>query len=160
MNELLLKLKACEPALIWAKDKSWEEVYKTCSRGDWLLWLFARTNPDNIKELTLAKGRCANTVIHLMKDQRSKDAVKAAIDFCNGLISREKLDKFAADAAHAVTAAAYAAAAELAAANAAVYAAEAELVAAAAAAAAARRNNQQETADLCRFYLPIKLWNI
>ena len=131
MKELLMKLNACKDAREWAGDKSWEEIYNTCHRGDWLLWLFKRTNPDDLQLLTLAKGHCANTVRHLMKDERSIKAVDAAIAFGEGKISRDELDAAAADAA-----------------------------AFAAAVAAAKKENQQLTADICRKYLPIEVWNI
>ena len=79
MDALLITLDACKEAKEWAKDKTWKEVYETCERGDWLLWLFARTNPNNLKELTLAKGHCANTVRYLIKDERSLKAVDMAL---------------------------------------------------------------------------------
>jgi len=197
MKELLMKLNACKDAREWAGDKSWQEIYNTCHRGDWLLWLFKRTNPDDLQLLTLAKGHCANTVRHLMKDERSLKAVDAAIAFGEGKISKEELDAAAsadaADAAYAAArapydaaaaayanaaaaadddaAAAYAASAAYVAAAAAAYAAarapyDAAAAAYAAAAAAAnaadtaKKENQQLTADICRKYLPIEVWNI
>ena len=161
MQELLKKLNACEEARIWAADKSWKEIYETCHRGDWLLWLFARTNPDDLQLLTLAKGHCANTVRHLMIDERSIKAVDIAIAFGEGKATREELN--AADAyAYTASAAAYAASASAAAyaasaADAAAYAASA---AAYAASAAERTKNRQLTADICRKYLPFEVWNI
>ena len=146
MKELLNKLKACQEAMEWAGDKSWQEIYNTCHRGDWLLWLFKRTNPDDLKLLTLAKGHCANTVRHLMKDERSIKAVDAAIAYGEGKISREELDA-AASAAYAAYAA-YAAAAS------------SDDAYAAYVADAAKKENQQLTADICRKYLPIEVWNI
>ena len=206
MKELLNKLKACQEAMEWAGDKSWEEIYNTCHRGDWLLWLFKRTNPDDLQLLTLAKGHCANTVRHLMKDERSIKAVDAAIAFGEGKISRDELDAAysaysvyaaaavwqhaAAAAASASDAAAFAAAAsaasaayaayvydaayaaydaaDAAAAASAAYAAYAAYAAAASSddayaayvADAAKKENQQLTADICRKYLPIEVWNI
>ena len=68
MKELLIKLDACKEAKEWAANKTWEEIYNTCHRGDWLLWLFKRTNPNDLQLLTLATGHCANTVRHLMTD--------------------------------------------------------------------------------------------
>ncbi len=91
MKELLIKLNACEDAMEWAADKSWKEIYDTCYRGDWLLWLFRKTNPSDKRLLILAKGHCANTVRHLMKDQRSIAAVDAAVAFGNGQIDENKL---------------------------------------------------------------------
>jgi hypothetical protein len=99
-SKLLENLYACEQAKEWAECKTWEEVYNTCHRGDWLLWLFAKTNTDDKRLLTLAKGHCANTVRHLMKDERSIKAVDAAIAYGEGKISEEELKK-AANAANA-----------------------------------------------------------
>ena len=164
MKELLNKLNACKDAREWAGDKSWQEIYNTCHRGDWLLWLFKRTNPDDLQLLTLAKGHCANTVRHLMKDERSLKAVDAAIAFGEGKISRDELDAAAASdgAAYAAVSAAaddaaYAAYDDDADADA---AADSAAYANAAANAAAKKENQQLTADICRKYLPIEVWNI
>lgn len=176
MKELLINLKACKSSIKWAADKSWQEVYSTCDRGDWLLWLFARTNPNDFQLLTLTKGHVANTVRHLMQDKRSRDAVDAAIAFGEGKISREELKK-AADAAfdacslaaytNAAAVSAYAAAVSAYAAEAAAYAADAAYSAARfyandtdAAARCAKIENQKLTADICRKYLPIEIWNI
>jgi hypothetical protein len=143
---------ACEDAREWATGKTAKEAWDECPRGDWLLWWARKENVDK-RVLTLAKGRCAETVIHLMKDQRSKDAVKAAIDYGHGLITDEQL--MAAYAA-AYAAAAYAADA-YAAAAAAAYAADAAAAAAADAAAddadarkKAREDNQKKTAEIVR----------
>ena len=107
LKHKLLKLKACNEAVIWSNGKNINEVWETCPRGDWMLWLFSRTNPDNIKLLTLAKGHCANTVRHLMNDQRSIDAVDAAINFGNGEISIDELNVFAKESYSAYVAACY-----------------------------------------------------
>lgn len=61
MKELLKRLNACEDACKWAADKKWQEIYDTCEKGDWLLWLFERTNPNDIKLRTLVAGHCANS---------------------------------------------------------------------------------------------------
>ena len=157
-----INIKACDEAAEWASGKTWKKVYSTCHRGDWLLWLFARTNHDNLRELTLAKGHCANTVRHLMKDERSIAAVDAAIAFGEGKITKEELDAAAYAAADAASAAvfdaafsAYAAAAYYASADAA-----ADAYADDDAYAAAKKENQQQTADICRKCLPIEMWNI
>ena len=146
IDNLLKKFDACRDAIEWAKGKEWQEIYHTCHRGDWLLWLFVRTNPDDFQLLTLAKGHCANTVRHLMKDERSLNAVDAAIAFGEGSITIEELRAAAsaASAAYAAADAAYAAYAAYAAAD----------------AADARTKNQMETADICRKYLPIQIWKI
>jgi hypothetical protein len=168
MKDLLLKLKACKEAIEWAGDKTAEEIIDTCHRGDWLLWLAYKLEVDD-RPLTLAKGHCANTVRHLMKDERSIKAVDAAIAYGNGEISKEEL-KDAASAACSASAAAdaasyaadaYAAAYTAACSAAAAYTAACSASAAAAytaacsasAAAAEKPLNQLKTADICRKYL-------
>ena len=125
-KQLLIELNACEGAQEWAAEKSIEEAVSTCQRGDWMLWLAKKVNV-GIRPLTHAKGKCANTVRHLMKDERSINAVDAAIDFGNGVINEDELAAYAAAAADAD-------------------AADAD----AAAAASSRKENQLLTADICR----------
>ena len=115
MKQLLIKLNACEEVKIWANNKTWQEFYETCHRGDWLLWLFFKTMNDKSEEdftlLTHAKGYCANTVRHLMKDERSIAAVDAAMNYCGDKTALKNAAYAAYDAAKAYAAyAAYVAA--------------------------------------------------
>jgi hypothetical protein len=179
-KEYLKSVNACQTAIDWAGDKPVEQVVAECHRGDWLLWLAQKCGVE-LQPLTLAKGHCANTVRHLMTDERSTRAVDVAIAFGEGRATREELDAAAraayaaaraaraaadaadaaADAAYAAYAAAYAAyaasAAADAAADAAAYAAyaaaDAAYAASAAARAAAYAANQHATADICRKYI-------
>jgi hypothetical protein len=148
-KELLIKLNACESAREWAGDMPIEKVVATCDRGDWLLWLAKRVDAD-FQLFTLAKGHCANTVRHLMKDDRSINAVDVAIAFGEGKATREELDAAAA-AAYTAYATAYAAATA-----ATAYAAAYAAASAASYAAAAHDDyaaNLQQTADICRKYI-------
>jgi hypothetical protein len=126
-TEYLKIINACSNAIEWAANKTVEEVVATCHRGDWLLWLASKCDI-GLQPLTLAKGHCANTVRHLLKDDRSIKAVDTAIAFGEGRATREELD------------AAYAAAA-------------AAAYAAADAYAAAAIENRLQTADICRQYI-------
>ena len=166
-DELLIDLHACEEAKAWAQGMTIEQVVASVERGDWLLWLAKKIDIPK-RPLTLAKARCAKTVIHLMKDERSINAVNLAEEYgLSDEVSEDDLRKaaayavtYAADAA-AVTYAAYAAAADAAAvtyaaaaAYAATYAAYAATDAAYAAADAAYDDalskNQLQTAEICR----------
>jgi len=148
--------------------RSWEQ----CERGDWMLWFYAEEYPDNIQELTLTKGHCANTVRHLMTDKRSIMAVDAAIAYGEGKISKEalRLSAFSAAIADAIAyerfqepcSAAYAAYAAYAAASTSVIHAGSPASFSASAmgyesasgdSEAARKKNQQATANICRKYL-------
>jgi hypothetical protein len=181
LKELLIELNACQEALDWAEDKKIEQVVEQCHRGDWLLWLAHKVDI-GLQPLTLAKGHCANTVRHLMKDKRSIEAVDVAIAFGEGVATIEELD-LAADASYTAYAAAYDAGAAAyaadttavyaaSAAHTAVYAASAAIAAAyaayadAAAAgyaaaydaaadayAATKKENQMQTADICRKFI-------
>jgi len=144
-DELLIDLKACKDAREWAKGKTIDEVVDTCYRGDWLLWLAQKVGMD-IRLLTLAKGHCAATVLHLMKDERSRKAVEVAIAFGEGRASEDELRAaaYAAAYAHAAACSAYAHAAAC---SADAYSCSAD------AASAARQKNQKETADICRKYI-------
>ena len=160
MKDLLLKLKACEEAVEWAGDKTAKEIIDTCHRGDWLLWLADKLKVDD-RPFTLAKGHCANTVRHLMKDKRSIKAVDAAIAYGNGEVSKEELKDAALAYASAASSAASSAYAAAASASYAASAASASFAASAAAyapsyaasSAADRKSNQLETANICRKYL-------
>ena len=170
METILKKLAPCESGYKFAQSKnSLLEAWNTCERGDWILWLAQKLGCP-LQLLTLAKGKCAETVLHLMHDKRSRNAIKIAIDFGNGVATREELLAAAAAADAAANAAAYAAkaaadAAAFAAANAAYaafyaasdYEADAAANATANAAAsfdadadAARKANQHMTANICR----------
>jgi hypothetical protein len=143
-KELLIELDACESAREWAGDMPIEEVVATCHQGDWLLWLAKKVDAD-LRLCTLAKGHYANTIRHLMKDERSINAVNVAIAFGEGKATREELDAAAA-ASRAAADAAYAAAAD-------AYAAAAYAAYAAAADAYSDALNRQQTADICREYI-------
>jgi hypothetical protein len=136
-TEYLKSINACSDAIEWAESKTVEEVVATCHRGDWLLWLASKCDI-GLQPLTLAKGHCANTVRHLMNDDRSLKAVDTAIAFGEGRATREELDAAYAAAYASARAAAYAAAAADA-----YYDAD----------AAAAIENRLQTADICRQYI-------
>ena len=152
MKEILIKLNACRGAIEWVGDRTIEQAVADCHRGDWLLWLASKLEIDR-RKITLAKGLCANTVRHLMTDDRSKNAVDAAIAYGKGDIGEEELADAALTAATAALTAYNALPASAAlAASAAVYAASADAynVVVGAALTAARAENQKQTADICR----------
>ena len=130
---------ACLAAVEYRKQfDTFEQAWNACERGDWMLWIAAKVGVDK-RILTLAKGLCAETVIHLMKDERSIKAVKTAIAYGKGEATDEELPAAAADA----DAAAY-------------YATHAD-AAADAYYAAARKENRLKTATICREVLTEKV---
>ncbi len=122
------KYSPCEKAVIFrAKFKSFKEAWDNCPRGDWMLWIAKRLGVD-FKTMTLAKVRCAQTVIHLMKDERSLNALT---------------DEVTIEDLNAASAAAAASDAD----------AYAYAYAYADADAYAREKNRKQTADICRLHL-------
>ena len=157
------KLHSCREGIKWTRSqKNYKTAWQNCERGDWMLWLANRLNVDD-RKFTMAKAMCAKQVEHLMKDQRSKDALQACFDYGNGKISRDELNVYAAaadDAADAYTAYdaadadAYAYAAYDAYTAAYVYAADAAAMTATADAFyAAYADSLRKSADICREYL-------
>ena len=157
---------SCYDAQVYYGTKdTFEQAWNDCDRGDWMLWIAAKLKIDK-RTLFLAKARCAKTVLHLMKDERSRKAVEVAEKYGLGQCESKELQSAAAAAAYAAYAAdaaadadavdaAVAAAAAAAAAVAAVAAVDADAAAAVAAdadaaAAVARKTNQQQTSDICR----------
>ncbi|MBP6538783.1 MAG: hypothetical protein KA234_00500 [Saprospiraceae bacterium] len=121
-RDLLVNLRACEDAKNWAKEMTIEEIVNTCHRGDWLLWLAKKIDLP-IKPITLAKVRCAKTVIHLIGYPSSLKALEVAEKFA--LTDEVSLDDLRNAAAYAAADAATAYAADAAAAYAAADAATA-----------------------------------
>jgi leucyl aminopeptidase (aminopeptidase T) len=162
-KQQLENINACKEAREWLQDKTLQEAFTTCERSDWMLWAYARLYPDNLRELTLAKGHCVNTVRHLMKDERSIKAIDAAILFGEGKIDKSELDAANAAAkvaaANATNAAVYAAYVASYAAASAAYAvanaASSYTAKTAAAFVAAQKQSLKEQADICRKYLTL-----
>lgn len=152
-KELLTSLGACSEAMEWVGERSWSEVYRDCPRGEWLIWLFVHVKPDAKRERVGMAALAANTVRHLMTDERSTAAVDAAFAYSRGEIGDEELR-----VARAAGAAAWAAAPAWAA-TAAAYAAEAARRAAAYAAADEEANHLL-VANLIRENYPIEAWGL
>ena len=159
---LLTDLNACEEARAWAKGKSLSTVYKTCKRGDWLLWLFGKMADKpgwpSRNAVILAACDCAEIAFKFLPkgETRPQECVAVVRSYCAGkatigqVCEARRAAAYAAEAAAyaaaAYAAAAYAAAADAADADAAAYAAAA--YAAAYAAAAAKPRLRGEMADL------------
>jgi hypothetical protein len=88
----LIKLDACKDAIEWVGDKTLQQAWSECKRSDWMFWFLAKADikvPD--KSLRLIAVRCAREVQHLMKDQRSIDALDVAERYANGEATDDEL---------------------------------------------------------------------
>jgi hypothetical protein len=131
LKDKLNSLNACEESIEWLNERDVEQMWNDCPCGDWMLWLLKKLNL-NKRKFTLCKGKCAETVKHLMKDERSIKAVEVAIRYGYSEATEEELF-----AAAVCAAAAYADATD-----------------AAAYAAAAKKENQLLTANIIRQLVP------
>jgi hypothetical protein len=171
------RLDACNQAREWAKGKSLAEVWKTCHRGDWMLWLAARYGDVPLKTIVAIACDAVEPALAFttdplptqtiavvrrwLKDDATIEEVRAAANAAADAASYAASYAAAYAAARAADAASYAAAyaaaraAAYAAANAAAAAAEAAAYAAANAADAAEAASLLFSADICRKYIEI-----
>lgn len=166
--ELLQGLNACSEARKWASGKSLAVVWKTCKRGDWLLWLCGKMADKEgwptHKEVVLATCDCAELSLKYVPagEERPRKCIEVVRAWAagNATLDEVKSARHAADAAaayayaYAAADAAAAYAVDDAAADAAVYA-DAAYSAADADAAVARTKTLAKCATLIRKRLKI-----
>ena len=155
MRNKLTELAACEEAVEWCGDRSPEEAYRDCERGDWLLWMAAKCGVER-KLIVLAACDCAATVEHLAGAE-AREAIRVTRLWCDGEATLQEVKDdahaaraayYAATATHAAYAATYA---YIAATDAAAYTAYAASYAASyAAVASTRKEKLRELADIVR----------
>ncbi len=178
-------LSPCQEATNWIDTQAdCVTGWKNCERGDWMLWLLARTGQDH-KQIVLAACKCARLALKYTSDERvvncisatekwaygdasvslenvkqsriaAADAADAAYAAATATAAAAAYAAYAADAAYAAATAAYAAADAYAAAYAAAAAAAAYAADAAADAAyrQARLDTLKQCADIVREYFP------
>ena len=159
------RLDACNQAREWAKGKSLAEVWKTCHRGDWMLWLAARYGDVPLKTIVAIACDAVEPALAFTTDPLPTQTIAVVRRWLKDEATIEEVraaSDAAANAARAARAAAYAAtAAAYAAADAAAYVAYAVNAAANAAAddasdaAAARAASLSASAGICRKYIEI-----
>ena len=139
LKALLLELNACDDAQRWAEGKTLAEVWATCRRGDWMLWLATRYGDVPRKTIVaIACGVAEPALIHAT-DPRPAECLAVVRRWLKDEATLEEVK--AADAAGA----------------AAMWAADAAWAAAAwAADAAAREEYLKFSADVCRKYIQVE----
>ena len=113
----------CRDAVRWAEDKkTLSEIWRTCDRGDWLLWAAAKVGIDR-KIIVAAACDCAELALKYVPkgEDRPREAIETARKWIKGEATLKEVRNASAAAAYAAAADAYAAA--YAAAAAAAYAA-------------------------------------
>src|SRR6185312_15650026 len=108
---LLKELCACRDGRTWAHGKSLQEVWDTCERGDWLLWLCGnmseREGWPTRKQVVLAAVECATTALKYVKagENRPAECLRIVREWCAGNATIEQVREARNDAAAAYYAA-------------------------------------------------------
>ena len=112
-SEKLVSINACSDAVKWArKQPSAAVAWKTCKRGDWMLWLIGklhRSEPYSEKRKPIVRiaCECARLALEWMP-HKSRDALEVIEKWTRGEASTEDCMK-ARSAAYAAADASYAA---------------------------------------------------
>ena len=108
-KEYLESINACQEAIDWVDDKTLEESWVTCTRPDWMLWLYGRNNPDKLICVKIAVYT-AKLVLPIWQrkypdDLRPQHAVEAAEKWIENPSEENRQEAAAARAAEAAAAA-------------------------------------------------------
>lgn len=88
----LKRVRLCKEAVDYINNKeSLIHAWNECDNSFWLLSIAFRLGCDD-RTLTLAKGHCANTVRHFMKDELVKNAVDTAMYFGSNLVPESEVN--------------------------------------------------------------------
>ena len=138
----LVRIGACSEARAWAGRKSLRYAYRTCERGDWLLWLAARIGVGR-RAIVLAACECARLVLSRVPagENRPRIAIETAEAWCRGEATIEQV--------RAAYTAAYTAAANSG------YTAAYTAYAANSGYTAARADTLRQCADIARKHIPL-----
>jgi len=118
LKAALLQLGACDAALEWVGDRTPEQAWQECPRGDWLLWVAARVKVER-RLVVLAACACTRTALKYVPEgeDRPRKAIEAAEAWCQGECTIEELrraanvaDAYAQSVYYSAARAAYAAA--------------------------------------------------
>ena len=107
LRSRLEALDACSEAREWAGRKGLRTVWRTCERGDWMLWLAGRVGVDR-HVFVLAACECARlSLVHVPAgEDRPRVAIETAERWARGDTTVSIADvRKAAHAAHAAYAA-------------------------------------------------------
>jgi hypothetical protein len=104
----LQALDACPEALEWLGERTLEQAWTECERGDWLLWLAARAGVDG-ELLVTAACDCAETALRHVPagEKRPAEAIRVARAWVRGEATLDTVRS-----AHAAAYVAYVAAAD------------------------------------------------
>jgi hypothetical protein len=80
LKEFLQRHGACKDGYEFAKDLTLEQFHATCQRGDWMLLVFSMLHPQKIKEARLAAAHCLNITKPPIRRELYENAINWIID--------------------------------------------------------------------------------
>ena len=107
--QCLLALYDCGQAREWAEGKSLDEAWKTCHRGDWMLWLAARYGDVPLKTIVAIACDAVEPALAFTTDPRPTQTIAVVRRWLKDEATIEEVRAAAYAAAYAADAAAYAA---------------------------------------------------
>ena len=87
----LEKMQACSPAVDFCRGKPLKVAWKTCERGDWLLWILARTCiQGSVKHRKIVLSACACARLSLKFVKKGEKRPLKAIETAEKWAKKEK----------------------------------------------------------------------
>ena len=91
-------VNACEDAREWVGDKTAQEAWDTCPRGDWLMWWITKYEDRYSKrDLRLLACAFASRVLHIFEkacpdDFRPRMSIDVAMQYAEGVVDGQARD--------------------------------------------------------------------
>jgi len=93
-KQQLIEMKACQEAIDWVGERTIQQAWKDCHRGDWMLWLLEKVEGwVDEKEIMLLGCWCARRVLKYVpkEETRPLKAIEAKEKWIRGEITREEM---------------------------------------------------------------------
>jgi len=96
-KQQLIKLNVCQDAIDWVEDRTIQQAWNDCRRGNWMLWLLEEMKEEegwlDEKEIMLLGCWCSRRALKYMPEgeTRSLKAIEAKEAWARGEITREEM---------------------------------------------------------------------
>jgi len=97
-KQQLIEMDVCKEAIDWVEDRTIQQAWKDCQRGDWMLWLLEQIEGEkgwlDEKEIMLLGCWCARRALKYIQEReiRPLKAIEAKEAWAKGEITREEMD--------------------------------------------------------------------
>jgi len=97
-KQQLINLDVCKEAIDWVEDRTIQQAWKDCHRGDWMLWLLEQMEGEkgwlDEKEIMLLGCWCARRALKYVSEGETRPlkAIEAKEKWAKGEITREEMD--------------------------------------------------------------------